>query len=268
MGILNRDGVALHYEEAGSGEPPVVFVHGWCCDHTYFAPQFERFARDHRVVAVDLRGHGASDKPEQPYTVEGFADDVNWMCGELGLARPILVGHSMGGATVLQLAASFPDTPSAVVMVDPAPLIPVAGFRDAVAPFVDVLRGDDYLEAARGFVAGNLFLAIDDAEVKARVVDQMCSAPQHVMVAAIQNLLLEWDGEAAAARVHLPTLLVSAIGSNETDMARLRELLPDLVFGQTVGAGHFHQLLVPDQVNAMIERFFECLDLSSVASPA
>jgi len=69
VGFLERDGVKLHYEEAGAGDPPFVFVHGWCCNHTYFAPQFDHFAKNHRVVAVDLRGHGASDKPEQDYTI-------------------------------------------------------------------------------------------------------------------------------------------------------------------------------------------------------
>ena len=65
MQKLIRDGVALAYEEAGSGDPPLLLVHCWCCDHSYFQPQFEHFQRDHRVVAVDLRGHGASDKPVQ-----------------------------------------------------------------------------------------------------------------------------------------------------------------------------------------------------------
>ena len=64
MRRLERDGVALCYEEAGEGEPPVLLAHGWCCDNTYFAPQFEHFAEwGHRVVAVDLRGAGQSDKP-------------------------------------------------------------------------------------------------------------------------------------------------------------------------------------------------------------
>ena len=86
MRQLDRDGVALYYEEAGEGEPPVFLVHGWCCDHTYFAPQVEHFAeRGHRVVAVDLRGHGKSDKPRQSYTMDLFADDLTWMCAQLGL---------------------------------------------------------------------------------------------------------------------------------------------------------------------------------------
>ena len=63
-----------------------MLVHGWCCDHTYFAPQFEHFVKKgRRVVAVDLRGHGRSDKPHQPYTMQAFADDIARMCERLGL---------------------------------------------------------------------------------------------------------------------------------------------------------------------------------------
>jgi len=55
MEKLIRDGVALAYETRGQGDPPILLVHGWTCDHTYFAPQAEHFSRSHRVVSVDLR---------------------------------------------------------------------------------------------------------------------------------------------------------------------------------------------------------------------
>ena len=58
MSWSRRDGVALFYEEAGVGEPPILLVHGLACDHTHLTPQLEHFSDDHRVVAVDLRGHG------------------------------------------------------------------------------------------------------------------------------------------------------------------------------------------------------------------
>jgi pimeloyl-ACP methyl ester carboxylesterase len=56
MGALQRDGVSLFYEEAKGAKRPILFMHGWCCDHSFFAPQFEHFAREgHHVIAVDLR---------------------------------------------------------------------------------------------------------------------------------------------------------------------------------------------------------------------
>ena len=132
MRSLRRDGVALFYEEAQGDKPPTLLVHGWCGDHTHFAPQFEHFARrGHRVVAVDLRGHGESDKPHQSYTVQLFADDLAWMCAQLGLEKPVVIGHSMGGVVTLALALSYPDLPSAIVMLD-APVKPTHKVRDSL----------------------------------------------------------------------------------------------------------------------------------------
>jgi pimeloyl-ACP methyl ester carboxylesterase len=249
---LNREGVTLYFEEAGTGEAPIVLVHGWTCDHTYFAPQFEHFARDHRVVSVDLRGHGHSDKPEQDYTIAAFADDVAWLCGQLGLTKPVIIGHSMGGVIALEISARFPDLPSAVVLVD-APVVPPAALVDGVRPLMEALRSPNYREAQRQFVADALFLPGDDPQRKAQIVDAMSQAPQHVMASAFENIF-SWDGEAAARGCTVPVLNICAAGPL-TDLTRFRELCPQLVNGQTVGAGHFHQLEVPEQVNAMIDRF-------------
>ena len=66
-----RDNVALFYKEAGSGDPPILLVHGGMDDHTHFSPQFEHFQLNHRTVTMDLRGYGQSDKPQQDYTITG-----------------------------------------------------------------------------------------------------------------------------------------------------------------------------------------------------
>ncbi len=77
MKWLERDGTKLFYREAIGEGQAVLLVHGWCCDHTYLAPQFEHFADGgSRVVSVDLRGHGRSDRPEQDYTIREFAGDL------------------------------------------------------------------------------------------------------------------------------------------------------------------------------------------------
>jgi pimeloyl-ACP methyl ester carboxylesterase len=79
MPFLHRDGVSLFYERTGGEGCPVVLVHGWSCDHTFLAPQAEHFARlGHAVFALDLRGHGLSDKPHQPYPIAAFSDDSRW----------------------------------------------------------------------------------------------------------------------------------------------------------------------------------------------
>lgn len=74
MATIARNGIRLSYDDRGSGEPSIVFVHGWTCNRSFFAPQAEHFARRHRVVSVDLRGHGESDKPNEAYSIEAYAD--------------------------------------------------------------------------------------------------------------------------------------------------------------------------------------------------
>jgi pimeloyl-ACP methyl ester carboxylesterase len=109
MEHLVRDGVNLYYTDQGAGDPPLLFVHGWCCNSSHFQPQVDFFSRDHRCIAVDLRGHGESDKPEQDYTMAVFADDLAWLCAQLGVQRPVVIGHSMGGVVALALAQRHPN---------------------------------------------------------------------------------------------------------------------------------------------------------------
>lgn len=242
----------MYYDEDGGGDPPLLFVHGWCCDHTNFAPQFEHFRKAHRCVAVDQRGHGRSDKPEQVYSMSAFAEDLAWLCQEIGLQKPVVVGHSMGGVIATQLAAQFPELPAAIVLVD-APVAAPKGLREGLAPLFEALRGPAYKETAQAFVADRLFIATDNLERKQRIVEAMASAPQHVMASAMEQIFA-WDAEAALPKVTCPVLNIQA-ASPLTDLARFQQLCPQLINGQTVGAGHFNQLEVPEQVNAMIERF-------------
>ena len=218
-----RDGVRLAALELGAGDPPLLFLHGWCCDHRHFAPQIEHFARRHRVVALDLRGFGASDQPPGEYAVETFADDAAWLCRELGLRRPVVVGHSLGGAIALALAARHPDLPRAIALCDPA-----------------------------------VFVADAGDELREPIVAGRCATPQHVMLSAFRSLVA-FDDEAAGRACRAPLLVIDA-GAPFVDRAKLRAACPQAVLRETPGVGHFHQLLAPERVNALLEEFLARLD--------
>ena len=253
MAFLERDGVKLFYEEAGvDGElAPLVLVHGWTCYHGHFAPQAAHFSGERRVVSVDLRGHGQSDAVG-PFSLGGFADDVAWLCGELQLRRPVVVGHSMGGMIAVELAASRPDVLRAAVALD-SPFIEggsmVAGLGDLMA----ALNGPDYRAAQKGMVDG-MFGAHDDPQIAAQVAAVMLGTPHEVVAGAFDSLT-SWDGEGAIRSCTVPVLTVHAAPGGWADASRLVPDCPHLTTGGTVGAGHFIQLFVPDQVNAMLERF-------------
>jgi len=160
----------------------------------------------------------------------------------------------MGGIVAFDLAARYPELPSAVVMLDAAVILP-AGVQAAIPGFLEMLRGSGYREALRAYVANSLFIPTDDQERKERVLEGMSSAPQHVVVSAFEGLR-DYDPTEATGGLAVPAVYIAADELQpRSDMARFHELAPQVLYGKTVGSGHFCQLEVPEQVNAMIERF-------------
>lgn len=255
MPHARRDGVRLYYEQEGQGDPSFVFVHGWCCNRTFFQPQFEHFKASHSVVTLDLRGCGESDQPDGGYDISTLAQDVGWLCGELGVNKPVIVGHSMGALVGIELAVQRPRLLAGVVAVDPGPLHPTPEVRSVFAGLIAQLEGPNGEEVRRVFVE-SMFLPTDDAERKRAIVEAMGSVPLPVAAAMMQGTLA-WNAVAALALCDVPLLVLRSSGSpgGSNDPARLLSVNPRLQLGVTVGAGHFHQLEVPEQVTAMIERF-------------
>src|SRR5262245_13827995 len=111
-GWVTGSGVRLHYRAwagpAAPAEPPVLLIHGLASGSRIWDLVAPLLARRRRVVALDQRGHGLSDKPDDGYDFATIvADDLAAMTA-LGLARPVVVGHSWGASVVIALAAAYP----------------------------------------------------------------------------------------------------------------------------------------------------------------
>lgn len=257
MAVAERAGVNIHYVDEGAGDPPFVFIPGWCCDHSFYQPQVDHFKANHRVVALDPRGCGESDKPIGPYDIPTLADDVAALCRDAAIEHPVLVGHSLGAMVAVEVASRYPSVPSAVVADDPGPLSITPESRAMLEAFAAALEGPDSGRARRDYIAG-MFHPQDDTERCRRITDAMCSVPLPIALAQLRGVLT-WNGLGALQLLTAPMLVLLSETGGGNDPARLLGLKPNLQFGVTVGAGHFHQLEVPEQVNAMIERFIKCL---------
>ncbi|MEQ4716174.1 alpha/beta hydrolase [Nonomuraea sp. B19D2] len=110
--------IRLFYTDDGDG-PPLLLVHGWGADSHQWSWHIDALAAAHRVVAVDLRGHGYSSVPEDGNTPRMMAEDLRVLLESLGIPQVIAVGHSMGAQVVSILAVEHPELVRALVAVDP-----------------------------------------------------------------------------------------------------------------------------------------------------
>ncbi len=118
-GVLRLDGCAVRYADSGGGGTPVVLLHGAGADHTMYAAQGEALAdAGFRVVLLDLRGHGESRPNTVALSAEVLVADIEALVARLGLRRPALVGHSLGGNLAQRLVRRTPDGYSALAVLD------------------------------------------------------------------------------------------------------------------------------------------------------
>ena len=109
-------GSDLHYVDAGQG-PTVALIHGLLGSHRNWDHLVDALAAEHRVVAPDLLGHGASAKPMGDYSLSSHAAMLRDLFDHLGIASATIVGHSLGGGIALQFAYLFPERIDRLVLV-------------------------------------------------------------------------------------------------------------------------------------------------------
>ncbi|MSP82456.1 MAG: alpha/beta hydrolase [Alphaproteobacteria bacterium] len=254
-------GVALHYEESGTGRP-IVFIHGVWASSRFFARQLDHFGRRFHAVALDLRGHGRSAMTLKEQTVATYARDLKSFLERLGLVRPILVGWSMGAFVIWDFVRQFgPGDIAAVVVVDQAP----SDLRSAAEPegmigieFLAVLHRrtlDDRAALVHELIP--MIFAHPPAAADHRWLHaEMCRAPEVIAAAILVDQTFQ-DYRDVLDGFPIPTLV--CYGERGTQpKASLRWIAAAARQGDAVefkGCGHSLFIEDPAAFNATVEAF-------------
>jgi pimeloyl-ACP methyl ester carboxylesterase len=179
-----------------------------------------------------------------------------WLIREIGLDRPVLIGHSMGGVTALKLVREHPNIARAAVFVD-AGIMPIPEeIRPLIGQTIEALKSPAYREVAANVVKQFLFREESPADLRENVAASMATAPQRVMHTAIASTLSEENYPPGP--VPVLSLFVKAATLQATE-EQLKERYPGMEVA-SVDAGHFIQLEKPAELNTLISDFLEKVD--------
>ncbi|WP_084185022.1 alpha/beta fold hydrolase [Desulfonatronum thiodismutans] len=251
--VGSADGVPISYEVHGTGEPTLVFVHGWSCDGRYWRMQVPHFSKNHRVVVIDLAGHGHSGLGREDYAMDAFGEDVQAVVEEVGAEQVILVGHSMGGPVSVAAARLMPGRVIGVIGVDI--------FQDVSHPMTQEdfnswmgLLQPDFSAGAAQFVR-QMFIEKTDSVLRDWVVADMSAAPSKVAVSAMEKMLSDVvSGEALFAFDGLETPIV-AINADlwPTNVEANRRHMHSFDAVIIEGTDHFLHMAEPEAFNRKLE---------------
>lgn len=245
------DGVKIHYKSYGKGKDAVVLIHGWTCNLDNWREQIPELSKRNRVIALDLPGHGQSDKPEIKYTMDLFANAVDAVMRDAKVDHAVLVGHSMGTPVARQFYRKYPQKTLAIVIVDGG--LRLFGTKEMRDGFLAMFRSPGYKESG-GQMLSQMMANLPAAEQE-RGKASFANTPQYVIVGAMEAM----GDEALYApdKINVPVLAIlakSPFWPADTEQF-LHSLAPDLEFQMWEGVGHFVMLEKPKQLNDAVIAF-------------
>ena len=195
--VPSADGSPIVYGVQGQGEPTLVFVHCWTCNHGFWDAQIDALSRDHRVVWLDLAGHGESGSHRTRYTMAAFGEDVAAVADAVGARRVVLVGHSMGGPVVVEAAKRLGDRVVGIVGVDTFyTAFQYPDTDEAIDTFVAPFEND--YRATTDKMLASMFTPQADPAVVEDITGRFAGADPAVGVSALRELF-DWNRRHAAA---------------------------------------------------------------------
>lgn len=247
---LTPDSVHIDYRVWGKGEPAVVLIHGWACDSAYWNAQIEALKPKYTVVAINLAGHGASEKNRSDWSMGNYGEDVATVVRQLQNRQIILVGHSMGGVVALEATRRIGDRVIGIIAVDSLKSIGLPPMKPReverqLAPF-----RQNFIEATRNYVTSTMFEKGADPLLVQKVAYDMSLEPPTVGIPSMESLLA-LDFTTVLPDIHVPVVAINS-DLGPTDEARIRKILPGFKVDVLEHTGHFLMMEAPQRFNPLL----------------
>jgi pimeloyl-ACP methyl ester carboxylesterase len=243
------DGARIHYMNYGKGNDALILIHGWTMNVDNWRDNVADLAKRNRVIAIDLPGHGQSDKPQTTYSMELFARAIEAVMRDAKVKRAVLVGHSMGTPVARQFYRRNPGKTLGIVIAD-----------GSLRPFGNKAMLDQLIA---GFRAPGYRTQMDQmftmmigknlsADAQDRIKSSSANTPQNVLVSAFEGMADPsiWGED----QITVPVLAIMAKNPfYPPDVeASFRKIAPQMEFHMWDGAGHFVMIERPKDFDELV----------------
>lgn len=256
--ITIRDNqVEINYFQQGQGDTTVLFLHGWCIDGTYWKEQVEYFSKNYNVYAIDLPGFGKSKAERKNWTIEEYANDVTAFIDAMNLKNVVIVGHSMAGEIMLQMALSNNPKVIGIVGVDNFKLIDVEFTPEQMKQMTDFfpLLENDFKNSAPLYADLMLFHPTTSKEVKDRVKTDFANSDSVVGYGAFMGLMEYVYADAQRLEQLNYKLYLINSDASATNEIGLKKHCKNGFQVETISAtGHYPMIEKPTEFNLILER--------------
>ena len=252
--VPSKDGTPISYEIYDTGEPTLVFVHGWSCDARYWRAQLQHFSKNHRFVTLDLAGHGHSGMTRSHYTMRAFGEDVQAVTEATDSRKIILVGHSMGGSVIAEAARLMPNRVIGLIGIDTLENIEYPMTREELDQMIAPLKRD-FLTGSRQFVK-DMISPSTPPLFREWILSDISAAPPAIALSAMNEMMSQYiTGEAAKIfeEIRSPVLTVNGdLWPINYEANRRHMFSYDAIVLK--GADHFLMMTRTEEFNQALEK--------------
>ncbi|MGN6645163.1 MAG: alpha/beta fold hydrolase [Cytophaga sp.] len=261
--IINN--IPLAYDDTGTGDVPLIFLHGYPFDRTMWKNQFEYFKSVTRVIAPDLRGFGGSKDEETSLNIDLFTVDLIAFMDKLRIRKAILCGLSMGGYIALNAIKRFPDRFEALILCDTQCIADTAEAKEKRYASIEAIKANGSDTFIKDFI--KKIFHPDSFRTKKEVIGglhQVMSAhSDKILIAGLKALAERSETCSALHNINAPTLILCGDGDQVTPVTKSEMLNNDIqgsVFRVIEKAGHVSNLEQPETFNTHILYFLNALN--------
>lgn len=263
MPYARNNGVNIYYEVEDGPEPAMVFVHGWTANMNFWREQRSYFSGRNKMVFIDTRGHGLSEKPleRELYTLDHFVSDLSRVVDEVGLDKFILVGHSFGSMISMKYCHDYPDMVAGLILLGGG--VKIRASHRYGYPIALLLGKVAYTFSSR-YVLNLSFSKNSPEELKKWGWKQAMEYSPSYAVLNVYRTLAKIDLRETASKIKIPTLIIVGEEDRALPVSKSIELSKLIENSKLVvipKAGHCVMLERPEDVNRAMSDFIHGINM-------